>query len=152
MSRKKKHQYITFRNFCDITIMGIKREILRGCKCLERNGMIVTLDGEPIANIHSENGRHHFAYDGDRNGLERGFLTYAIATAARENRYGEGFRLREYERQELLDKYPQYVQFGGGFLFTDAFYHAPISDLREIAQYMGIKQECIVIPSNLFGE
>ena len=145
MNRKKKHQYITFRKFSTITMAGEKREYPRGCEFLERNGAIITRDGEPIVNIHSENGRHYFAYDGDRNGLERGDLTYAIATAARENRYGEGFRLREYERQELLNKFPQYVQFGGGFLFTDAFYHAPIADLREIADYMCIKKDQVII-------
>lgn len=140
---RRKHQYITFRKFSHITLSGVRREYPRGCEFEERNGMIVTRDGEPIVNIHSENGRHFFAYDGDRNGLERGELTYAIATAARHNRVGEGFRLREYEREELKDRYPQYVVDAGGFLFTDAFYHAPIADLHEIADYMGIKKEQI---------
>lgn len=142
---KKKYQYVTFRKFSDITIEGEKREFPRGCGFEERRGKIVTRDGEPIVNVHSENGRHFFAYNGDGNGLERGELTYAIATDIRENRIGEDFRLREYEREELLDKYPQYVQFVSGFLFTDEFYKAPIADLRAIADYMGIKKRSILI-------
>lgn len=146
MRRKKKHQYITFRKFSTITMAGEKREYPRGCEFYERDGMIITRDGEPIVNIHSQNAREYFAYDGDRNGLERGDLTYAIVTDTREDRRGEGFRLREYERNELLEKFPQYVQFGGGFLFTDAFYHAPIADLRAIADYMNIKFKNVWIP------
>ena len=135
---RKNHQYITFRPYEHKALSGRMRLYPPGVKFEEMQGVIFR-DGEPVCNVHSENGRHFFAYDGDGNGMERGFLTYAIATATRKDR--EGFRLREYEREEFRSKFPNYVQDSGGFLFTDAFYHAPIDHLRAMADYLHVEKE-----------
>lgn len=133
---RKNSSYITFRCGEYITLSGRKLYLPIGVKAKCRDGVIRLSSGEPICLPHSEIGREYFGWNGDGNGILRGRLTYAIAKAPRH--HGEQFRLREYEQEELLKRWPQYVERSSAFLFLDPFYVAPIDHLANIASYLRI--------------
>lgn len=139
MERYKDNQYVAFRTFDFMTLSGETRTIPRGMHVVNHKGRLITFDGEPICNVHSERGQQYFAWDGDGEGILRGLLTYAIAHAVRPRR--EGFRFNSTEQEELQDKYGELLEKGSGIVFNDYFYHLPIGALSRMAERFYIMRE-----------
>lgn len=101
-------------------------------------GNVVYYEGVPLCAIASENGMKHFARNDDGNGMDRGKLTQAIMKRlakrdsdyqARWDKVWEDAICQQYKRTDHADYW----------LWSRAFYDAPIEDLRRIAVLIGLK-------------
>lgn len=108
----------------------------RGTKADEADGYI-RIDGRPICFDHSQNAYDHFSADEDGNGLLRGKLVTAIKKTlakkdanhqARWDAVWADERCKLYRRTDHTDFW----------VWNYEFYHAPIFELRHIAQLIGV--------------
>ena len=130
-------EYITHRRFKQTAICG-SVNLRYGAKLLESGGMLMLHDGRLVCFASSENGHMYFALNDDGMGLERGSLTYAIAYAPRKDM--KGYRFTEAERNLLTEKYNHWLrQDANTILFNNAFFAAPVDELRELAKKLNIK-------------
>ena len=101
--------------------------------------MLFTDDGAAVATPHSQIGREHIAINSDGRGLERGDLTHAILHAPHQGD-GKGHRFTESEQEMLNTEYSHWLTPDlDVILFNDAFYHAPVEDLQELADRLHIR-------------
>ena len=129
--------YITHRRFKQRAICG-SLNLRYGTKVEEQDGLLWMDDVKPICFATSENAKLFFARNDDGMGLERGKLTYAIAYGKRKGR--KGYRFNEAERNLLTEKYSHWLrQDVDTILFNDAFFAAPVDELRELAGKLEIK-------------
>lgn len=135
--RNKQNEYVSFRKYSGRTLASRNREFPQGTVLHDMYGVLVREDSEPVMTTHSENGRSYFAPNYDGNGIERGKLTHAIAYDSRRHRYG--FRFNSTEAEWMQKNWPQYLQGGDTLLFNDAFFKAPITHLRAIADWLLIR-------------
>ena len=132
-------KYITHRRYKQ-TAMCMKDLNMRyGTEVVrEDDGIIYTMDGNPICFDTSANAHIHFARNDDGMGLERGALTYAIAYAPRKGM--KGYRFTEAERGMLGKEYSHWLrQDVDMILFNNDFFAAPVDELRELADKLNIK-------------
>lgn len=109
----------------------------------ESNGNIIFWQGGPICVVTSQNAKEHFSANDDGHGLERGEITHRIAFeqyGLREQQspdYRQRWSyvwsdesLRQYKRSDIDDYW----------LWNDAFFHAPIEELRRIENLLDLKR------------
>ena len=139
-------QYIIHRRFRANTISGMKN-LPRGTIC-ETSGEFITLNGQTLAAVTSENAHQYFARNDDGQGLKRGELTQEIQRLLSNrkdkvkgragtwqeawNRIWADLSIRKYKRIEHADHW----------LFNHAFFNAPIEDLEYIRDIVkGVNHE-----------
>ncbi|WP_295156295.1 hypothetical protein [Selenomonas sp. AE3005] len=149
-------QYITHKDVSSKTLSGNKT-IKRGEILELREDMILYYQNAAICVARSYNGKQHFAINEAGNGLERGDITYAIAFADRKRTWTEEIsyideetgeevtetiecsgRFTPDEEKMIKSEYPQFVPEPGSMEFSDSFFTAPISELRELAAKLDI--------------
>lgn len=98
----------------------------------------ICYQGNAICTVSSRNAHLYFSWDGDGHGKERGALTTAITSLlekrdkehqARWDKVWGDNTCRKYRRKDHEDH----------FLWSHAFYEAPVEDLRHIARLIGAK-------------
>ena len=129
--------YITHRRFRQTAICG-ELNLRYGTKLTNNNNVLTLEDGRAVCFATSENAKTYFARNDDGMGLERGKLTYAIAYGKRKG--VEGYRFTEAEREMLAEDYTHWLRQDVDFLlFNQAFFDAPVDELRELAKKLKIK-------------
>ncbi len=111
-----------------------------GAAAENRDG-VLWAGGKPLCIATSQNAKDYFVQDDDGRGQERGRLVTAIlarlgpldarqgGASARWEKIWADPRCRPYKRKEDEDYW----------LWNEAFYNAPVSDLRHIAELVGAK-------------
>ena len=103
---------------------------------LEEIDGVITLDGNSICYITSENAHQYFARNDDGNGMLRGKLTQAIQNTlgrrdknyqARWDKVWDDDACQKYKREEYEDYW----------LWNHSWFNAPIEDLTHIANLIG---------------
>lgn len=131
-------KYITHHRFKGIAMNGTNVNIRYGTELELKKGFIITPDGTPICYPTSENAHLHFARNDDRNGLERGALTYAIAYSVRNA--GKGFRFTDQEIEMLTKYWSHFLRQDCEYiLFNQSFFDADVQELRALASALNIK-------------
>ena len=133
-------QYITHHRFKSKALCGKELTLPYGTtlKC-EDGKLIKTEEGKAICFNTSYSADQHFSRNEDGNGLRRGALTYAIAFAPRKVK-NSGFRFSEEEQKLLCEKWDMFLKPNlDVILFNNAFFHADILTLGEIAKDLNIK-------------
>lgn len=128
-------KYIVYRHFKDLAICGYV-DLPIGAE-FDSSGEILTLNGEIVTRIFSDNYCSHFSRNNDGKGFERGKLIYAIAYSDRKA--DNGFRFSDHEQEILRRDWAHYLMpYDNALLFNNAFYDAPIEVLTKIAQLLGV--------------
>lgn len=133
--------YIVHHRFHGKAICGLMN-LPYGTPC-ESSGNMLFWQGQSVCATTSQNAKEHFAVNDDGHGLERGEITHRIAFeqfGLREQQspgYKERWAyvwgdegLRQYKRPDIDDYW----------LWNDAFFHAPIEELRRIGKLLDLKE------------
>lgn len=129
--------YIAHRQFDGIAASGRNMSIPRETELPVISGWIATPGGEAVCAVNSENSKMHFSINDDKQGLERGALTWAIAYEPR--RIGEGFRFSGDEIELLEKEYVHWLRDTDVILFNNDFFTAPVHELQKLADTLHIK-------------
>lgn len=132
-------QYICTKNYTGNTESGAHVHIKQGevSDCIAgriaRNNASVCLTTSYVAH-------QHFAVNDDGRGMERGFLTYAIAFAPREREHDDGYiyRFSQDELDMLCRDYKHWLKQEEPLLFNHEFFQADVDELKELAARLGI--------------
>ena len=128
-------EYITHRRFKRNAICG-EVNLPFGTLCEERDGVIFR--GElPLCFSGSENAHQYFSRDDDGNGVERGKLTQAIQKNLAKRDSGYQARWDKVWDDRVCQKYKR-TDSEDFWLWGHAFFNADISDLRYIANLVGV--------------
>lgn len=119
-------EYIAYKNFEGITACGEYKSYPRGTILPVISGFIAD-NNQAVCRITSYNAFKYFANNDDGNGLQRGYLTAAIAASC---------SLQD-NVNYIKENYPAFFNDAGFFTFE--FYNANIDDLRNIAVHLGIE-------------
>ena len=126
-----------------LTIKRFKREgigghfnIPYGTKLQMRNRTLF-LGDKPVCKSQSAAAHEYFACNYDGNGFERGKLSHAIIKTLGGSG-GDSERWKLIFEDDLAQKYrrPEHQDY---WLWNDAFFNAPIEDLRCLAALVGVK-------------
>ena len=117
-------EYIAYKNFEGITATGEQKSYPRGTILPVISGFIAD-NNQAVCHITSYNAFKYFANNEDDNGLQRGYLTSAIAA-----NYNSADNF-------VKENYPTFIHENNYFTFE--FYNASIDDLRNIAVHLGIE-------------
>lgn len=101
-------------------------------------GSVVYYDGEAICALTSENGMKHFARNDDGQGMTRGKLTQAIMKRLAKRDDQHQARWDKVWDDAICQKYKR-TDHSDYWLWSRAFYDAPIQDLRHIAALVNAK-------------
>ena len=134
-------QYIVHHRFRDKSICG-PVNLPYGTTC-ESSGNMIFWNGKPLCVVTSQNAKEHLAINEDGHGLERGEITHRIAF--------EQFGLREQQSPAYKERWVyvwgdeslrQYKRPDNDdyWLWNDAFFHAPIEELRRISKLLDLKE------------
>lgn len=131
--------YIVHRRFRDKAIFG-PVNLPYGTPC-ESNGNIIFYQGRPLCVVTSQKSKEHFAINDDGHGLERGEITHRIAF----EQFGLNQQLPEYKERwiyvwgdQSLRQYKR-PETDDYWLWNDAFFHAPIEELRRISKLLDLR-------------
>ena len=134
-------EYICHTRYNGVDIQNNKILIRRGDK-LKRCGDFLCRDDRQICIYRSLIGKQHFAINDDGKGLERGYLSYAIAYAHRVNHDGGGDiqqRFTDSEIEILVRDWREYLKPDcDTILFNDKFFELEPEILRQIAKSINI--------------
>ena len=131
-------KYITHHRFKGLALCGKELNIPYGTALEVVGNYLITLSGEPVCIVTSENARKHFARNDDGRGLERGALTYAIAYGSRNT--DSGYRFIEKEIELLQQDWARFLRKNVPvILFNEDFFSAPVDELQELADVLKIK-------------
>ena len=132
-------RYVTVKHFRRNGINGKHFNIPWGTALERKDDGVLYIGDTPVAVARSFASHQHFARDDDGQGAARGKLSHAIIK-----------KLGGYHREttpeweavwndETAEKYRRkdHVDF---WLWDDAFFNAPLEDLRHIASIVGVKK------------
>ena len=93
---------------------------------------------KPVCRVRSAAAHEYFACNYDGNGFERGKLSHAIIDALGGLTTKPDERWAKVFEDDLAQKYrrPEHHDY---WLWSDAFFNAPIDDLKHIAALVGVK-------------
>lgn len=94
-------------------------------------------DGLRLCAVTSESAHKYFARDSDGNGLERGQLTASIIAAVSKRDAGHGARWEKLWADRLARRYRR-KDHADFWVWSHAFFEAPVEDLRHIAALIGL--------------
>ena len=146
--------YVCYKSFEDHAVIKGDTFII--------SGKFIIKDNKVICRTDSQQGIDHFAYNGDGNGLERGYLLSEIYNRKVEvpsevdepviedneivgytKKTVTGYaQFNATEKDYLIDHYAEYFDFDNNdFGMSAAIYVADMEDLRKIAAYLNVKSE-----------
>lgn len=109
---------------------------------LENRGGTLMLNGKRICRASSQNACDYFSRDDDGQGVERGKLVTAILAQLkpdlRNDDAGHQARWDKVWADRLCQRYRR-LEHEDYWLWNQAFYEAPVEDLRHIALLIGAK-------------
>ena len=94
-------------------------------------------DGLRLCAVTSESAHKYFARDSDGNGLERGQLTASIIAAVSKQDKGHAARWEKLWADPLACRYRR-EDHADFWVWSHAFFEAPVEDLRHIAALIGL--------------
>lgn len=124
-------QYITRRRARFNGYGGRRVNIPYGTKLAAAGGDIL-FEGVPLCCVTSENARQYFSQNDDGQGEERGKLVGAITSQMEKRDAGHQARWDRLWDDQVANKYRN-PGFSDHWLWGQAFYDAPVDDLRHIA-------------------
>ena len=95
-------------------------------------------DGLRLCAVTSENAHQYFSRNDDGNGLERGKLSAAIVSQLSRRDKGHLDRWEKVWASQVCQKYRR-ADHADFWVWSHAFYEAPVEDLRLIAALIGVK-------------
>lgn len=126
-----------------LTIKRFKREgigghfnIPYGTKLESRDG-VLSYGGKIVCKVKSAAAHEYFARNDDGNGFKRGKLSHAIIDAL-GGYGGDSERWQKIFADDLAQKYRR-LEHQDYWLWNDAFFNAPIEDLKYLAALVGVK-------------
>ena len=132
--------YICTHEFNGIAETGKQVNIKPGekLKCIAGR---IAKDNASVCLTTSYVAHKYFAIDDDNQGAERGRLTYEIAFAPREREHDDGYiyRFSQEELDMLCESYPHWLKQQAPLLFNQAFFDAPVDELKILAEKLGIQ-------------
>lgn len=105
---------------------------------LDLVGRFICQGGKAICSTKSKEARAHFAPDGDGKGLERGALIAAIKATLEQQDADHQKRWNKIWGSLMCKRY-QDTRHQDFWIWNQAFYEAPVEDLRAIAAMIGSK-------------
>lgn len=129
-------RYIVTRRFRGKAICG-EVNLPYGTTCEEHDGILVLEDGRRLCAVTSQNAYDYFSRDDDGNGLERGKLVEDITSRMEKRDAKHQARWDALWADEVANRLRR-KDSQDFWIWSFDFYNADISDLRHIANLIGI--------------
>lgn len=97
-------------------------------------------DGLRLCAVTSESAHKYFARDSDGNGLERGQLTASIIAVVSKQGKAHADRWKKLWEDPLACRYRR-EDHADFWVWSHAFFEAPVEDLRHIAALIGVDRK-----------
>ena len=130
-------RYIVTRRFRGKAICG-ELNLPYGTTCEEHDGILVLEDRRRLCAVTSQNAYDYFSRDDDGNGLERGKLVEEITSRMEKRDAKHQARWDALWADEVANRLRR-KDSPDFWIWSFDFYNADISDLRHIANLIGIK-------------
>ena len=131
-------EYITHRRFKSKSLCGEVLNLPYGTELTEKDGLLY-YNKKAVCLNTSENGKMYFSRNDDDMGLERGKYTWEIAFS-RRGKMKSGYRLSEKQRDIIARHYQRFLRADCDMIiFNQRFFDAPVKELKEMAEELGIR-------------
>lgn len=137
-------KYITHHRFKSKALCGEVLNLPYGTELTLKDDTLFTLGGKAVCFVTSENAKMYFSRNDDKDGLERGKYTWEIAFRKRnadDPKYAKcgGYRFSDKQRDIITRHYQRFIREDCDFIiFNDRFFRAPVEELKEMANELGI--------------